>query len=99
MISAHDAARLHVIAALHPEVQNERLFGCSESYNYNRILEFYRRRFPNKQFVENFPGLGTDLGFIEGRERAAQLLKESFGNANGFETFEEALEDVVKDWS
>jgi hypothetical protein len=99
MISALDAARLYVIAALHPDVKDERLFGCAEPYNYNRLLAFYRRRFPDKHFVEDFSGLGMDRGVIEGRERAAQLLRETFGNPNGFETFEEAIEDVVKDWS
>lgn len=98
MISVRDAARLHVIAALHPDVKNERLFGYAEQYSWNRVLGFYRNRFPEKQFAKDFEGLGRDLGVVEGRERAAQLLRESFGNEKGFVTFEEAMEDVVRVW-
>ena len=96
MISAKDAARLHLIAAVHPDVQGERLFGCAETFTWNRVLQFYRQRFPDKQFAADFPGLGQYRANVEGRTRAVDLLRGSFGNEKGFETFEETMEEAIK---
>jgi nucleoside-diphosphate-sugar epimerase len=96
MVSIRDIARLHVIAALHPDVSGERLFGHAKPYNWNRVLQFYRKKFPQRTFVDDFPGLGRDLAVIEGRERSVELLREMTGNEDGFESFDEAVWDNVK---
>ena len=68
--------------------------GCAETLTWNRVLQFYRTRFPNKEFADEFPELGRYRAFVEGRARAEYLLRESFGR--GFMTFDEAMEIAVE---
>ena len=90
-----DVALLHVIAMIGPDVKNERLFAFAEPFNWNRVLQFFREKFPERKFREDFPGLGEDLSIIDRKKRAVQLLK-GLGK-DGFTSFEESVYNNVKD--
>ena len=76
-------------------MQSERIWGCAEQWSWNRVLQFFRKTFPERQFAEDIPWMGQSLTVFEGGKRANDLLNESFGNG-GFESFEEAVWDNVK---
>jgi hypothetical protein len=88
-VDVEDVAILHLIALINPEVKHERIFGYAEPFNFNQMLAIFRKNFPDKQFHEDFPGIGKDISTITARERAIALLKE-FGR-DGFRGLEESL--------
>lgn len=89
-----DTARLHVLAMTHPKVTNERLFGVAEIFDFNMVLESFRRLYPKKTFHENFPSPGQNLSVFEGRERSDELLKGFSGR--GFLTLDECIAANVR---
>ncbi|KAK6002548.1 hypothetical protein QM012_001298 [Aureobasidium pullulans] len=74
-IAVQDTALLHVAALLHPDVKNERIFGFAEPKNANSILRTYKELYPNRKFAEEDPEEGEDLGVVEQKDRAEELLK------------------------
>ncbi|KAE9986047.1 hypothetical protein EG328_006598 [Venturia inaequalis] len=92
-VDVRDIARLHVIALLDPEVENERVFGFAEPFNFNDILAIFRKNIPHKTFQEDWPGLGRDISTVSPKARSIELLK-SFGR-DGFVTLEQSIMDHV----
>lgn len=66
---------LHVAAAIHPEVNHERVFDFAEPINGDVILEVLRRLYPRRAFPNNCQGV-KDLSVIVPRARAKSLLKD-----------------------
>jgi nucleoside-diphosphate-sugar epimerase len=89
-IDVEDVARFHVIALIHPELSRQRIFACAATYNYNDILAIFRKNFPDRKFLVDWPGLGKELTIVPPREKANALLKE-FGRPGGFTPFEESI--------
>lgn len=95
-VAVDDIARLHVIALLRSDVQNERLFGFAEPMGWNDILAIFRRNIPDREFLPDIPGEGKVKYIVEPRERADQLLKEYKGNERGFRSVEDAIMESVQ---
>lgn len=74
-VDVQDTARLHVAAAIHPDVVSERIFGFAEPVNGDQLLEILREMYPEKTFPENFQS-SKDLSEIVPRTRAESLLKD-----------------------
>ena len=74
MINVKDTARLHVAALLDPEVENERIMGFAERYNWNAILAVLRKLVPGKTFPEDLKDCPRDLMKVP-NERGAELLR------------------------
>lgn len=74
-IDVQDTARLHVAAAIHPDVVSERIFGFAEPQNGDTMLDILRKLYPAKTFPENFQ-VGQDLSEVVPRARADALLRD-----------------------
>ncbi|KAF9776780.1 hypothetical protein IL306_004976 [Fusarium sp. DS 682] len=74
-IDVDDTGRLHVAAAIFDHVKEQRIFGFAGRFNWDAMLDIFRKHFPNKSFPENFSG-GEDPNEIEPRDKAEQLLKD-----------------------
>lgn len=74
-IDVQDTARLHVAAAIHPDVVSERIFGFAEPQNGDTMLDILRKLYPAKTFPENFQA-GQDLSEVLPRARAEALLQD-----------------------
>jgi hypothetical protein len=84
-----------VIALLNPSVNNERVFGFAEPFNFNDLLAVFRKNFPKQTFQEDWPGLGRDVSTIAPKERSVELLK-AYGRKDGFVGLEESIVDNVE---
>ncbi|KAF7548842.1 hypothetical protein G7Z17_g6787 [Cylindrodendrum hubeiense] len=93
-VNASDTGRLHVAAAIHPDVKDERIFAFAGRFSWDAILEILRKNFPNKEFIDNFSG-GEDLNEILPRSRAEQLLRDL--GRPGWVSLEETVLENVKD--
>jgi hypothetical protein len=76
-IDVVDNAKLHVAVLIHPSVENERLLGYAEPWNWNDVLKIFRGMFPDKTFLEDMD-LGRDVSIVD-NGRALELLKEVYG--------------------
>lgn len=76
-------------AAIHPDVKSERIFGVSEPYQFNKILAWMRKKYPDHKFPEDFMQ-GDDLTEWKPRSRAEALLKEM--GQPGFTTLEASVQ-------
>ncbi|CAM1510944.1 Fc.00g084570.m01.CDS01 [Cosmosporella sp. VM-42] len=74
-INTQDTGRLHVAAALFPNVKNERIFAFAGRFSFDTILEIMRKAEPERKFPDNFSG-GDDPNEIKPQDRAEQLLRE-----------------------
>ncbi|KAL5313497.1 hypothetical protein ACEPPN_019230 [Leptodophora sp. 'Broadleaf-Isolate-01'] len=93
-VDAQDMALLHVAAAIHPDVQEERLFGFSQPFNWNIILNILRKQNPQRTFPEDFQA-GQDLSEIQPRVRAEQLLRDM--GKSGWTSLEESIRMNTKE--
>lgn len=89
-VNVGDVARLFVAGATFPDVQDERIFAFGGVWSANKTLEVLRRRFPDKQFPEDF-AKDEVWHTIPQRERAEELLKR-FGQP-GWRSLEETVLD------
>lgn len=81
---------MHVVAVIHPEVKSERIFGTAEPYQFNDILAWLRKWYPERQFPDDFQK-GRDLTEWKPRARAEALLKEI--GRPGFTTLEQSIKN------
>lgn len=70
-----DVGLLHLAAAIHPDVKEERVFAYGGRVSWDAILEILRKQNPHRKFIDNFSG-GDDPNEIEPRVRAEQLLRD-----------------------
>ncbi|KAJ0162447.1 Aldehyde reductase 2 [Colletotrichum tanaceti] len=73
-VDVRDTARLHVAAAVLPNVRNERIFAWAEPFNFDRILDILRTQFPGKSFADNFHNYEELSTAAELQSRAVELL-------------------------
>jgi len=87
-VDVQDVGRLHVAAAIHPDVQSERIFAFAEAVNGDKLLDVLRRLYPDRAFPNNFQS-GRDLTEIVPRARAEQLLRDM--GHDGWTSLEESM--------
>ncbi|KAL8659704.1 MAG: hypothetical protein Q9202_006984 [Teloschistes flavicans] len=92
MVDVQDTARLHVAAAIDPEVANERILAYAQTYDFNEVLALLRKMFPAKEFPADTEGLGRITGTVD-NERGTGLLKR-FG-LSGWKGLEESVRENV----
>lgn len=73
-MDVQDTGILHVAAVVLADVQDERIFGFAEPYNWDRILGILRRQNPDHSFPDDFEGSAYPHT-IKPRDRAEELLK------------------------
>ncbi|KAH8164928.1 hypothetical protein CIB48_g3314 [Xylaria polymorpha] len=93
-VDVQDVGRLHVAAAILPNVRGQRIFAFAERYSWDSILDILRKLEPNKAFVENFSG-GEDPNVIEPQSKAEQLLRDL--GRTGWTHLEESIGNMVQD--
>jgi nucleoside-diphosphate-sugar epimerase len=86
------AYKLIYLAAIDPEVENERIFGHAAPMSWDDILDILRKMFPNKKFIDNFDQ-GSDIGKVPS-ERGDELLKKHYGT--GWTSLEDCVEANLK---
>ena len=93
-IDVQDDALLHVAAAIHPDVQSERIFAFAEPVNGDRVLAILRKLYPTRSFPEDFSA-GEDKSEIVPRKRAEALLR-SMGR-DGWTSLENSIRRNTED--
>ena len=80
-IDVQDVARLHVAALVARDMKNERFLGFAEPFNWNTVLEVWRRRFPGRKFPEDvvYEGSGWDESDVDTPKRKAESMMKSVG--------------------
>jgi hypothetical protein len=66
------------IAAIDPEVKNERIYGFAGPSSWDDILDILRKSFPQRKFLDNF-NQGKDEGQAD-HDRGGELLQKHYGN-------------------
>ncbi|OBT41210.1 hypothetical protein VE00_08096 [Pseudogymnoascus sp. WSF 3629] len=74
-IDVDDAGRLHVAAAVLPNLEDQRIFGFAGRFNWDTVLDIFRKHVPGRKFPDNFSG-GEDGNEIIPRGKAEQLLRD-----------------------
>ncbi|KAI0384061.1 NAD(P)-binding protein [Hypomontagnella monticulosa] len=92
-IDVRDCAALHVAALVYADVSGERLLGFAEPFNWNDIVRVLKRLYPDREFGEEIPNLGTDMSQVA-NERAEDVLKRLTGH--GWTSLEDSLRDTTK---
>ncbi|UNI19497.1 hypothetical protein JDV02_005679 [Purpureocillium takamizusanense] len=87
-VNVQDTARLHVAAAILPEVKNERIFAYAGRFNWDTVLDILRKHNPEREFLSNFHG-GQDSNVIQPAARAEELLRQ-IGRA-GWTSLEDSI--------
>ncbi|KAI0966747.1 aldehyde reductase [Xylaria arbuscula] len=93
-VDVQDAALLHVAAAIHPDIQSERVFAFAEAANGNAIVGALRKLYPDRTFPPDFQS-DEDLSEIVPSKRAAALLRDM--GQDGFTSLEECMRRNTKD--
>lgn len=75
-------------------MRGQRIFAFAERYNWDSILDIFRKLEPNGTFLENFSG-GEDPNEIQPREKAEQLLRDL--GRPGWTHLEESVGNLVRD--
>ncbi|KAL3469136.1 NAD(P)-binding protein [Aspergillus californicus] len=89
-IHAQDVGLLHVAGAIHPDVENRRLYGYAHKFNWDKILEILREQNPQRKFVDDFH-TGETKTVIKTWSYSEQLIRDISGH--GWTS----LEDIVRD--
>jgi hypothetical protein len=79
---------------LDPEVKNARLPGWGEHCNWNDILAIMRRLYPEREFIDDLPGMGR-LQLTTDCSQALALL-EKWGGQKGWKSLEETVTENMK---
>ncbi|KAI6758306.1 hypothetical protein HG530_010546 [Fusarium avenaceum] len=74
-IDVDDTGRLHVATALFGHLEDQRIFGFAGHFNWDSILDIFRKNYPDRKFPDNFSG-GRDANEIKPVDKAEQLLKD-----------------------
>ncbi|KAF2191212.1 NAD(P)-binding protein [Zopfia rhizophila CBS 207.26] len=88
-----DDAVIHVAALIYDDVKNERIFAFAEPFDWNQILNIYRKLYPDRKFVDDVEGLKVDKCKVP-NQRALELLKRVKGS--GWTGLEESLKEMCE---
>jgi nucleoside-diphosphate-sugar epimerase len=94
-IDVRDDAKLHVAALVDPETAGRRLWGYGEPFHWNVVLGIFRKLWPQRKFLDDFPGLELDDSEPP-TEGALKALKNVFGQ-DGWTSLETSLKDAGLD--
>lgn len=95
-VNVQDTARIHVAALLYSDIESERLFAWAAPFNWNDMLEIFRKLYPDKDFMDDIPNLGKDLSKVANK-KAEDLLKR-FGK-DGWTSLEQSIKDATEGWA
>jgi len=84
---------LHIAALILPEIKNERIFAFGHPYDWNQILDIFKKMYPERKFLNSVPDAGKDVGKVP-NERAAEILRQM--GRPGFESMEESIRKAVQ---
>ena len=93
MIDVVDCARLHLIALVDGSLDKERILAFYKPWNWNVILDRFRKLFPDRSFPANRE-LGEDLSEVD-NALGAELLRKWYGQ-DGYTDFDESLRKQVE---
>ena len=93
-VDVQDDALLHVAAAIHPDVQSERVFAFAEPVNGDGVLAILRKLYPGRSFPADFQA-DKDVSEIVPRKRAEALLREM--GKDGWTRLEESIKRNTED--
>ena len=74
-----DVAALHVAAVLDSGVMNQRMQAWAVRFNWNDVLAIMRQLYPDRQFIDDLPGMGKLLHTAD-TALAEDLLKKWTGH-------------------
>lgn len=79
---------------LDPEVKNAKIPAWGHYFNWNDALAIMRRLYPEREFIDDLPGMGqlqltTDFG-------QAFALLEKWGGQKGWKSLEETVAENMK---
>jgi hypothetical protein len=89
-----DSARLQLAALIDPIAEGERVLAYGHPYNWNQILGIFRRDYPDRKFIEDFPDQGEELATVK-NEKSVEMIKRM--GRPGLTSLEDSLKAVVKD--
>lgn len=89
-----DDALLHVAAAIHPNVESERVFAFAEPVNVDILLTILRKLYPNRSIPADCQP-ENDLSEIVPRKRAEELLRDM--GKDGWTGLEESVRRNTED--
>lgn len=73
-VSVEDTALVHLGALTLPSIVNSRLWTVSGTYNWDEVLDVFRKLHPSRKFMDNFQS-GHDLTKID-NFKATEILKQ-----------------------
>ena len=76
-------------------MDSERLFGFAAPWNFNSLVETWRKLYPNRKFADNIEGLGADLMKIPNK-RAEEVL--TWIKGSGWDSLEKSLKEMTENW-
>jgi nucleoside-diphosphate-sugar epimerase len=94
MIDAADQGRLHVAGLIHPDANNERIFGFAHRKCWTDWIPMFKEWYPNRTFPEPMPNEGRDMSNITARPKAEGYLKWLHGK--GWTPMEESMRAAVE---
>ncbi|KAH7247627.1 uncharacterized protein BKA55DRAFT_676928 [Fusarium redolens] len=74
-VDVDDTGRLHVAVAVLPNLEDQRIFAFAGRFNWDTVLDIFRKHVPDRKFPDNFSG-GVDGNEILPRGKAEQLLRD-----------------------
>ena len=93
-VDVKDVGRLHLAALGMPDVQNERLFGMSEPFNFNSMMACLREIDPNDQerLPSDLENPAYDLCTVS-NERSVEILQRM--GRPGFTSLQDSIRDLI----
>jgi hypothetical protein len=88
---------LHVAALIDQQLKDERIQGWAVPFNWNDVLAILRRAYPERQFVDDLPGMGKILATTDDT-LARRLLKE-WAQQDDWMVLEEGIRETVKSFA
>jgi nucleoside-diphosphate-sugar epimerase len=88
-----DTAKLHVVALINPDVQNERVFAFAETYTRHQFFTIIKEARPNAKLEVVPESNDRDLSEVAERPRALALL-DWFGK-DSFTPLKESIVDTI----
>ena len=93
-IHVREVALMHVAAILDPTVENARIHTWSDPFNWNQVLDIFRKVYPNRKFIDDLGGMGTIIGTVDDR-KGLELLKRWDGK-DGWTGLDEGVKDTME---
>jgi len=88
-----DTVLLHIAALVLPGVKNERIFSMAHRFDWNEILDIFKKNYPDHKFLDSLPDVGRDMVTIP-NERGVELLRQM--GRPGWTSLEEAIIKAVE---